>query len=117
MFSEKALRGYNSRMERYRRQFLDQMETLKGTQVNVVKGFNLFSFDVMGDLAYGSSFRMLETSKEHWAIKLLNEGMEPIAFMFPPWFFRILTAIPGLSRDWWRFIRYCGDRMGQRREV
>lgn len=33
----------------------------------------------MGDLAFGKSFDMLQSGEEHWAIKLLNEGMEPLA--------------------------------------
>lgn len=34
---------------------------------------------VMGDLAFNKSFDMLRTGEEHWAIKLLNEGMEPLS--------------------------------------
>ena len=33
----------------------------------------------MGDLAFGKSFNMLDSGEEHWAIKLLGEGMEPLA--------------------------------------
>jgi hypothetical protein len=33
----------------------------------------------MGDLAFGKDFAMLSSGKEHFAVQLLNEGMQPIA--------------------------------------
>lgn len=45
-----------------------------GEPINASKWFNLFSFDVMGDLGFGKSFNMLESGETHWAIKLLGEG-------------------------------------------
>ncbi|KAH8703479.1 L-ornithine-N5-monooxygenase [Talaromyces proteolyticus] len=113
-FSDKALRGYEQRLRGYRNKLVDHLSTLDGRPINIKKWFNLYSFDFMGDLAYGKSFDMLETSQEHWAIKLLSDGLEPLAFAFPVWFFRLLTAIPGLANDWWRFIDFCAERMEQR---
>lgn len=71
----------------------------------------------MGDLAFGTSFKMLEASEEHWAIKLLNEGIDPLSWMFPVWFFRLMTAVPGLMRDWWKFIDYCAQKLDERMTV
>ena len=116
-FSDKALRGYEERIKTYRDKLIAQIGAFDGQPVNVSKWFNLYSFDVMGDLAFGTSFKMLETSEEHWAIKLLNEGMAPLSWMFPMWFFRLMTAVPGLMRDWWRFIGYCAERVDVRMNV
>ena len=116
-FSDKALRGYEDRIQRYRDKLISQIQAFDGRPFDAAKWFNLYSFDVMGDLAFGTSFNMLETSEEHWAIKLLNEGIEPLAWMFPVWFFRVLTAMPLLSRDWWRFIEYCAQRLDERMGV
>jgi hypothetical protein len=33
----------------------------------------------MGDLAFGKDFAMLSSGKEHFAVQLLNEGMQPMA--------------------------------------
>jgi tryprostatin B 6-hydroxylase len=33
----------------------------------------------MGDLAFGKDFGMLESGNEHFAVQLLNEGMQPFA--------------------------------------
>ena len=116
-FSDKALRGYEERIQKYQNILISQIETYHGQSINVSKWFNFYSFDIMGDLAFGTSFKMLEASEEHWAIKLLNEGIEPLSFMFPVWFFRFMTAVPGLMRDWWKFIDYCAQRLDDRMTV
>ena len=116
-FSDKALRGYEERMKVYCHKLLAQIEAFHGQPVNVSKWFNLYTFDVMGDLAYGNSFKMLDNSEEHWAIKLLNEGMDPLSYMFPMWFFKLMTKIPTLMRDWWKFLDYCSQRAEERMNV
>jgi tryprostatin B 6-hydroxylase len=116
-FSDKALQGYEKRIQAYRDKLFSQIEALNGKPLNISKWFNLYSFDIMGDLAFGTSFNMLEASDEHWAIKLLNRGIDPLSWMFPTWFFRMMTAIPGLSRDWWKFIYYCADKVNERMQV
>ncbi|KAM7185435.1 cytochrome P450 [Naviculisporaceae sp. PSN 640] len=113
-FGDKSLRDYEQRMARYRALLVKAIEQSSGQPMDMAKWFMLYTFDVMGDLAYGSSFQMLETSKEHDAIKLLNDGLKPVSYMLPMWFFRVVTAIPGATRDWWRFIDYCNMRLDQR---
>ena len=54
------------------------------------KWFNLYSFDVMGDLAFGTSYNMLQTGELHWAIKTLNEGMTMAGLNLPIWLFRLV---------------------------
>lgn len=90
--------------------------SLNGQPINVTKWFNLYSFDFMGDLAFGKSFQMLE-NQEHGAIKLLKDAIRPLGFGFPTWFFRLITAVPGLTRDWWRFIDFCAQQLEQRLNV
>lgn len=116
-FSDKALRGYQKKIQTYQDKLISQIASNDGQKVNITKYFNLYSFDVMGDLAFGASFQMLESNEEHWAIKLLNEGIEPLGYMFPIWFFRIMTAIPRLMDDWWKFIDYCSQRLDERMKV
>ncbi|KAF4628189.1 hypothetical protein G7Y89_g9962 [Cudoniella acicularis] len=113
-FSDAALRGYEDRIRNYRDQLVFQLDAFGGKPVNVPKWFNLYTFDVMGDLAFGTSFDMLASKEEHWAIKLLGVGIEPLSWMFPVWFFRILVALPKLGDDWWKFIRYCSSKLDER---
>ena len=116
-FSDKALRGYEERTKKYCNQLLSRIQDFDGQPVDVSKWFNLYTFDVMGDLAFGTSFKMLEMSEEHWAIKLLIEGMEPISWMFPTWLFRLLAAIPGAMSNFWRFLDYGAKRLEERMNV
>lgn len=68
----------------------------------------------MGDLAFGKDFGMLEQSEVHWAIKLLNEGMDPMGLQFPRWFFRLVLAIPGAAKGYWQFIDFCTKALENR---
>jgi hypothetical protein len=60
---------------------------------------------------------MLSSGEEHFAVNLLNEGMQPMALLLPTWFFRTLTAIPGLAAGYWKFIGYCSQQIGNRMDV
>ena len=116
-FSDKALRGYQDRIQVYQNRLIARIASFGGQPVNVTKWFGLYSFDVMGDLAFGKSFEMLESNEEHWAIKLLNEGMKPLGYFFPTWFFRTIITIPTLMDDWWKFIGYCSQMLDKRMKV
>lgn len=85
--------------------------------MDVSTWFNLYSFDVMGELGLGQSFDMIKEGKPHWAIKLLNAGMDPIGFNLPPWLFRTLVAIPGAAADYFRFIGFCSQQLDARMKV
>ncbi|EAW10404.1 cytochrome P450 [Aspergillus clavatus NRRL 1] len=113
-FSDKRLRGYEQRIRVYRQQLVDQLHHLADTPVNICKWFNLYSFDVMGDLAFGRGFDSLATGHEHWAILLLVEGMKQVGLFFPPWAAQLLLAIPGASKGWWRLLDFCSERLDQR---
>ena len=115
-FSDRALRGYEVRIQRYNDLLLAKLqhEGEGGREVDASEVFNQYSFDVMGDLAFGRSFGMLESGETHWAIKLLSAGMDPLGFSFPPWLFRAIVAIPGATKEYWRFIEFCSKEMGRR---
>ena len=116
-FSDKAVRGYEERIGTYQQQLVDQICAHKGEGVNVTKWFSMYSFDVIGDLAFGKPFDMLTTSKEHWAITLSKDGLAPVGLMFPAWFWRLLTKVPLASRKWWKFTNYCCLRLDERMKV
>lgn len=116
-FSDKALRGYEKRIQVHRNKLLRQIEASAGRPFDLTKWFDLYNFDIMGDLAFGTSFGMLETGEGHHIIDILHAGQDAVGFMFPDWFMRLMTAIPGLSGDWWKAIEYCHERMDERINV
>ena len=101
----------------YQDRQLAQLATIGRQPVNVTKWFNLYSFDIMGDLAFATSFNMLESTEEHFAVKVLDKGLEPVGWMLPTWMFRLLVAIPGLANDFVRFVKYCNQRLDERMKV
>lgn len=116
-FSDKAIRVYEERIKKYRNQLIAQIDTFDGQPVDVTKWFMLYNFDITGDLVYGTSFNMLDTGEEHWAVKLMNNCLTPVSWQFAPWFFRLMAAIPGLMRSWWRWLSYCSRILDERMSV
>lgn len=116
-FNDTILRAYEDRIASYQDQLIAHISDLNGQPVNVSEMFSLYSFDVMGDLAFGTSFNMLRNNEQHWAVQLLHKGMEPLRLMLPTWCFRLLLAIPGATGEWHMFKDYCCQRLDERLKV
>lgn len=110
-FSEKAVRDYEDRITGLINQLVEKIAAFKGSPVDVRVWFNLFSFDAMALLAFGKDYGMLEHGKKHWALELLDEGMQPLAYFFPSWFFRLMTKIPGAGAGYQKFVKFCVDEL------
>ena len=82
--------------------------------MEVMKWFALFSFDVMGDLAFGLSLGMVESSEEHWVVTLIRAGLKPFGLLLPTWLMRIMMAVPAAMKDYWTFVGYCRMRVEER---
>ena len=113
-FSEKALRDYETKVDSFSDLLVDKIAEKQGQPIDMRNWFNLFSFDVMAMLAFGKDYGMLQKGEKHWALDLLDEGMQPLAFFLPTWFFRALTAIPGLAGGYHKFIKFCVDELNWR---
>ena len=113
-FSEKAIRGYDQRIRGYQDRLVSKLAEKEGEPVNVTDWLMWYSFDVMGDMAFGKPFNMLENSKNHWAIDLSNLGIKPMSLILPMWMFRVFLAIPGLSRHWHAYFDFCTNRFLER---
>jgi cytochrome P450 len=85
--------------------------------MNMTKWFKFYSFDVMGDVAFGKSYKMLGSGQKHWSLQLLSEGKGPIGFNFPTRFLRILIAIPGATAGYHKFANYCCKQLDERMKV
>lgn len=115
-FSDKALRDYEEKVNTFNDKLIQRFVEFQGGPVNVTKWFNLYSFDVMGHLAFGKDYSMLDSGEKHWALDLLSEGMQPMAYLIPIWLFRMLVAIPGLAAGFQKFVKFCADELSWRVE-
>ena len=113
-FSEKAVRDYETRIDGLENTLVNKIAGLQNQPVDVRVWFNLFSFDAMALLAFGKEYGMLEKGEKHWALTLLGEGMEPLAYFLPSWFFRVLTAIPFAAEGYKKFVKFCIDELSWR---
>lgn len=116
-----ALRAYEDRILGYSRALQAQISRLSAQgdhPISASDWFHFYSFDVMGDIAFGRSFEMLETGKPHFALNLLKEGMAPLGLLGPvPWAFCILTSIPGLGGGFKAFVEWCSEQVEKRKGV
>jgi hypothetical protein len=80
-FSDKAIRGYEKRIQPYVDELAKKIGDFDGKAVNVSDWFNFFGYDAMGDMAFGKNFGMIEKGEEHFAIGLLKEGMSVLSVL------------------------------------
>lgn len=110
-FSDRALRDYEPKVKAFNDKLVERVREQQNCVVNVSTWFNLYSFDVMGQLAFGKEYNMLDSGKRHWALDLLVEGMEAVPQRIPSWLFRILINIPFAAQGLFKFLKFCRDEM------
>ncbi|KAJ9640574.1 hypothetical protein H2204_003202 [Knufia peltigerae] len=117
-FNSKALRSYEARILKYSRQLVDALARESGKSVDASKWFNYYSFDAMGDLAFGKSFNMLTTGKEHFFLQLVHKGQSPVGVFTPtPWLTLLLKEIPFAMRTFHKFLNWCGLQVEERQKM
>ena len=93
----------------------------KHEPIDVVKWFHWFSIDVMMDLTFSKSFRMLETGLAHPITKMLHDSLEIVGLLSPvPWLIRIgLDLLPRcpVVKQWRDLVTTSRQLMGERKEV
>ncbi|RMZ81318.1 hypothetical protein DV737_g2605, partial [Chaetothyriales sp. CBS 132003] len=114
----KALRDYEPRVEEYTQQLLSFLKKKEGSPVDVSTLFNFYSFDVMGDLAFGKGFDMLKEDVVHYYMTSVHANMLAVsAFSHLVWIFPLLKAIPGLNREHIIFQSWLTDQVSARRAM
>ena len=113
-----AIDSYEARAVSFANVLVDQLKSFGGKPLNSSLWFNYYSFDVMGELAFGQSFDMLKTGEKHNAIKLLHEGQRPLGIFSPmPWLMMIMMRIPGAGAGYNRWLAYCEGQAEKRKAV
>lgn len=107
-FSSKALKDYEGRVAGYTDELLEALDAkAKGKPFNASKYFNYYSFDIMGDLAFGRSFNMMRDGIDHYFFTTTHLNMVLIGiFSRVVWLFPIYKAIPIMNREYHRFQKF-----------
>lgn len=97
---------------------MEQVSTFSGNAMNASAWFNYWSFDVMGDFAFGKSFNMLKTGKNHFAIDWLESSMILLGLFSPiAWVIPVGAIAPFVGSTFRRFIRWCNEQVDERRDI
>ncbi|KAI0399882.1 cytochrome P450 [Xylaria palmicola] len=117
-FTTKALRSYDSRVLKYADQFVAQMRRREGQAINVTGWLEWYAFDVMGDLAFGRSFKALETGKSHIYIDTMHQTSAlPLGCLgTTPWVIQTITnLVPKRLNPFMTLVRYSDECIEERK--
>ncbi|KAH7147578.1 cytochrome P450 [Fusarium sp. MPI-SDFR-AT-0072] len=116
-FTTKALKDYEHRVLKYTKLLTERIDDMKGKPFNVSLWVNFYTFDIMGDLAFGKSFNMLENGVEH---DFFTESHKTQGFMGAfrrlIWFFPLVTAIPIVNSSYLAFQAFIRNQVETRRK-
>lgn len=113
-----ALRGYEGRVTEYTHELIEKISTFSGNTMNASAWFNYWSFDVMGDFAFGKSFNMLKTGRNHYAIDWLERSMLLLGLFSPiPWAMPVGAIAPFVGTCFRQFIHWCNEQVDERRDI
>ncbi|KAG8672181.1 hypothetical protein FPOAC1_005443 [Fusarium poae] len=116
-FTARALRDYEPRVVRYTKQLTDQIEKTKGTPLNIAAWINFYTFDIVGDLAFGTSFNYLVKGVKD---KFLTESHQSQVLMGYfrqcTWFFEVFKETPFLNNSWLSFQSWLKQKVEIRRK-
>ncbi|KAI0191579.1 cytochrome P450 [Astrocystis sublimbata] len=118
-FTTKALRSYDSRVLKYADQFVAQMQRRSGEAINVTNWLEWYAFDVMGDLAFGRSFKALEHGKSHIFIDTMHATSAlPLGCLGTmPWLIQTMTnLVPKGLNPFMKLVRYSDECIEERKQ-
>ena len=111
-----ALRDYEGRVTQYTYDLMSKFALFSGKSIDASAWFNYYSFDVMGDFAFGKSFNMLQTGSYHYAITWLDSSMTLLGRFTPiAWAVPVGAIAPIIGATFRRFIRFCNAQLDERR--
>lgn len=99
-FASTALHGYESRVNSYTAQMLRGIRDSEARPFNVTQWFGFWGFDIMGDMAFGESFRLMDRNTEDYYYKTTARFLPMLSVFSPiPWVFPFMKRIPILNRE------------------
>lgn len=112
------MRDYEPRVTKYTDELLSRLSETQGTVINAADWFNFYSFDVMGDLAFGKSFNMLRDGVKHYFMTALHASMTLNGYLSHiAWIYPFVKLIPIINSENSKFWAWCGNQVEERSKV
>ncbi|KAI4101554.1 MAG: hypothetical protein L6R37_004880 [Teloschistes peruensis] len=117
-FTDTMVRSYEERLATYQDQLIEHILDLGSRPVDVSHLFDLYSYDVMGDLGSGTSFNMLKSDQHHSTIEQYRKAIISLSWNLPVWVLRLLLAVSGpTGKDWFPGVTYSCERRDERMKI
>ncbi|KAK6840445.1 hypothetical protein PG995_016199 [Apiospora arundinis] len=115
-FTTQALNDYEEKVGRYTNQLLGRIEEHKGSSFDIRRWFSFYTFDVMGELAFGNSFRQLQDDVEHYMSKVAHENQRLTGgiLLYHAWCMAFLRTTPILNLPWLTLRKWSGEQIDNR---
>ncbi|KAF5254107.1 hypothetical protein FANTH_989 [Fusarium anthophilum] len=113
----KAMRDYEPRIEKYTGLLMSQLQQRCGKPVDITDWCGFYGFDVMGDLAFGKSFNMLNDGVKHYYMELTQMSTlwgSPIGRA--SWLYLLVKDIPILNHQIVQFLKWLRKHVDQRKK-
>ncbi|KAJ3478916.1 hypothetical protein NLI96_g9421 [Meripilus lineatus] len=117
-FSTSSLKGYEPVIEKRARQLVEHLSEHKDEVVDLAQWISFFTFDFMGDMAFGGGYELMRDGDKDGLWKVVEDGLSlGIIFEHLPWLSRLVRGLPGVGEDTKRMrsmgIRRAEERMKQ----
>ncbi|KAL8868768.1 MAG: hypothetical protein Q9174_004766, partial [Haloplaca sp. 1 TL-2023] len=117
-FRPRALQDYERRHNHFAIQLQESIKKFGGAPINVSRLFYLYTFDVMSDLVFGEPLDMLVDDRNHFAVDLLQDGMDLLGPLSPtPWLVRIGLSVPGIAQDFKSLLSWSAKKLEHRMQL
>ena len=117
-FSIKSLRSYENRVTSYADVLVEQMTKSVGKPVDASKWFIHYTFDVMGDLAFGRSFDALKNGRSHSVMDIMHGSAAAVGvFGTATWVLRLLSKMPKAFNPVQKLIDYSESCVEERKKM
>ncbi|CAF3494344.1 unnamed protein product [Fusarium graminearum] len=116
-FTAKALRDYEPRVVRYTKQLTEQIEKTKGNPINIGAWINFYTFDIVGDLAFGTSFNYLVNGVKDKFLRDSHDSQVLMGYFRQcTWLFEVFKETPLLNNSWLSFQSWLKQKVEARRQ-
>jgi cytochrome P450 len=114
-FGTKALQSYQERVKA-KVEYLRKTSGIEPAKSLIaVNCFCSSASTVMGDIAFGESFGVLENNKPHSIMNIMRSGIYVLGRLSPvSWFITLLSSLPDANADWAKLERFSEEQVYKR---